>query len=95
MENATKSIPAIIQEFLDSSHLPDESTVRHLVKSEPELATILILEQARRLRDLQAPKPSTPSGMVPVYEKPSTKGRKRKPGREKGHPGSRRPVPQR
>lgn len=40
--------------------------------------------------------PSTPSGMKPVWEKPSAhkRGRK-KPGRKKGHPGSRRaPFPE-
>jgi transposase len=37
--------------------------------------------------------PSTPSGMKPVYEKPSAKKRKRKSGRKKGHCGSRRPTP--
>jgi transposase len=37
--------------------------------------------------------PSTPSGMIPPYEKPSASGRRRKqPGRKKGHPGSRRPA---
>jgi hypothetical protein len=38
------------------------------------------------------PSPSTPSGMIPPYEKPSASSRRRKqPGRQKGHPGSRRP----
>lgn len=83
----------MIQKFLDSSQLPDESTVRQLVRQEPELATLLILEQAKRLRDLQAPKLSTPSGMVPVHEKPSAKGRKKSPGRKDGHVGSHRPAP--
>jgi transposase len=37
--------------------------------------------------------PSRPSGMIPVYEKPcaTQRGRKR-PGRKKGHPGTRRPA---
>ena len=39
---------------------------------------------------------STPSGMIPVYEKPSAKRRgKKRPGAEAGHPGSRRAAPQR
>jgi hypothetical protein len=37
--------------------------------------------------------PTTPSGMTPVYEKPTTKGRRKKPGRKAGHAGSRRPPP--
>ncbi len=36
---------------------------------------------------------STPSGMVPVYLKSSRRGRKKPPGRPKGHPGSRRDAP--
>lgn len=39
--------------------------------------------------------PATPSGMKPVYTKPSAKGRRKKPGRKAGHPGSRRKKPDR
>ena len=38
--------------------------------------------------------PATPSGMKPAYQKPPPRGRKKKPGRKQGHPGSRRPVPE-
>jgi transposase len=31
--------------------------------------------------------PTTPSGMTPVYLKPSRGKRKKRPGRKKGHPG--------
>ncbi len=31
--------------------------------------------------------------MVPIYEKPSTPKRRKKPGAQKGHPGARRPAP--
>lgn len=37
--------------------------------------------------------PATPSGMRPVYSKPSPKGKKKIPGRKKWHQGSRRPKP--
>jgi transposase len=37
--------------------------------------------------------PTTPSGMRPVYTKPAAKGRKRRPGRKRGHPGAHRPGP--
>jgi len=38
--------------------------------------------------------PSTPSGMKPVYQKPSVPVRgKKRPGRKDGHPGSRREAP--
>jgi len=38
--------------------------------------------------------PSTPSGMVPVYQKPSTPRRRKKPGARDGHPGARRKTPE-
>jgi len=42
-----------------------------------------------------APSPSTPSGMVPVYAKPNTPRRRRRPGARVGHPGARRASPAR
>ncbi len=39
--------------------------------------------------------PATPSGMKPPYQKPPGKARKRRPGAKRGHPGSRRPSPER
>lgn len=39
--------------------------------------------------------PSTPSGMIPTYQKPPAKqGGKTRPGAQKGHPGSHRPPPE-
>ena len=45
---------------------------------------------ARHVAGLQSASPSTPSGMVPVHEKPSTPRRRKKPGAKDGHPGARR-----
>lgn len=39
--------------------------------------------------------PSTPSGMKPPHDKPTARGRKKKPGRKRGHPGARRKPPPR
>ena len=39
--------------------------------------------------------PSTPSAMVPPYQKPTTPSRSKRPGRKAGHPGSRRSTPER
>jgi len=39
--------------------------------------------------------PSTPSGMKPIYTKPSASTRRKRPGRRTGHPGSRRKAPDR
>ncbi len=53
-------------------------------------------EQWERLRaqgEHTAVSPTTPSGMRPVYTKPAARGRKRRPGRKRGHPGARRPAP--
>lgn len=58
-----------------------------------------IAEQSARIASLQSqpagaqPLPSTPSGMVPVYSKPNSRRRSKKPGAKKGHPGARRPQP--
>jgi hypothetical protein len=61
-----------------------------------EAVVFALLELAKRLAESQGKRNpsttlSTPSGMVPVYEKPAAKGRgKKRPGAKKGHPGSRR-----
>jgi hypothetical protein len=55
-----------------------------------------LLQMAKLLAEKQgksADSPSTPSGMKPVYSKEPTPRRRQKPGRKKGHPGSRRPTP--
>jgi len=38
--------------------------------------------------------PSTPSGMVPPYEKPKATARSKSPGQKPGHPGRRRSIPE-
>src|SRR4051794_178116 len=38
--------------------------------------------------------PTTPSAMIAPYLKPKTDGRRKRPGRKRGHPGSRRPTPE-
>jgi len=88
-----QSIQSILEKFLHSQEPLNEDEIRRLVQDEPELAVLLILEQDRRLREKESPSLSTPSGMIPVYEKPSANGRKKKPGRKAGHKGERRPPP--
>jgi transposase len=64
-----------------------------------EAVVFVLLEFAQRLAEAEGKRnpsttPSTPSGMVPPYEKPTIKPRgKKRPGARKGHPGSRRPKP--
>jgi transposase len=73
-----------------------------LLASAGEEAVLLTLMAANaRIAALQRPAtthpstahPSTPSAMVPLYQKPPTPRRKKKPGAKDGHPGSRRPTP--
>ena len=45
--------------------------------------------------DEPAPGVNTPSGQIPVYEKPNAKRRRGKVGAKEGHPGKRRVSPER
>jgi hypothetical protein len=72
-----------------------------LYRSGEEPTVEKLLEQDRKIEALQRTlqthppqDPSTPSAMKPPYEKPPAKARKKRPGREKGHPGVRRPLPE-
>ena len=62
----------------------------------PEAVTLFALAMARFVAGLQsaAPSPSTPPGMVAVYQKPPVKGRRKKPGARDGHQGARRKTPE-
>ncbi len=55
----------------------------------------MLAEQQQISRPMQSPAPSTPSGMIPPYQKPSARPRRKKPGRKAGHVGERRPPPER
>jgi len=61
-----------------------------------ESRIFVMLELSARLTEQEKlrPSPSTPSGMVPVYEKPSASKRSKTPGAKPGHPGSRREKPE-
>jgi transposase len=77
----------------------DQAAARRLYAFGPEVVTLALLAAARRICELQARlpessnRPSTPSGMVPVYAKASTPKRRKRPGARLGHPGARRPTP--
>jgi len=52
-----------------------------------------IAELKGKLHGAESVHPSTPSGQRPVYTKPTTPKRKKKPGARKGHPPARRDTP--
>lgn len=55
---------------------------------------LALAEKAEKYEDLSKEvSPTTPSGMTPTYLKSTAEGRKKKPGRKKGHKGSSRPRP--
>ena len=62
-----------------------------------EAVIFVLMQLAARLAGGQPPEnstgPCTPSGMVAVYEKPTVRGRRNKPGAKPGHPGARRQAP--
>jgi transposase len=71
--------------FLD---MPREQAIEALLKSASKA------EQWERLQAKGAAtdeSPTTPSAMRPVYKKPAARGRRKRPGRKRGHAGARRP----
>jgi len=54
-----------------------------------------VIAGLQRQSQTQHPSTSTPSGMVPIYTKPNTPKRRKKPGARQGHPGHRRKTPER
>ncbi len=77
-----------------------ETQARRLVKEDPEVVALALLAASKRIAELQGRSheqqvsPSTPSGMVPIYTKPNTPKRRKKPGARNGHPGVRRRRPE-
>jgi hypothetical protein len=67
-----------------------------LAAAGPEAVRLALLAASARLARLQppaGPPPSTPSGMMPIHQKPAVRGRKKRPGAKAGHAGSRRRTP--
>jgi transposase len=78
-----------------------EAQARSLFRQGEEAVVFALLELTKQLVEAQgkhspSATPSTPSGMIPVYEKPPAKRRgKKRPGAQRGHSGSRRAAPER
>lgn len=102
-----KRIATLITAALDGT-LTDEQA-EQLASVDSQLGTLAWLAVAKRIAEMNAkidtlqaklggpPKidPATPSGQRPIYTKPPAPKRKGKPGAKPGHPGTRRPEPQR
>jgi transposase len=70
------------------------AVVRRIAEQDAQIARL----QAQSMNTSgpsSAPSPSTPSGMVPVYEKPNRAKRRKGPGAREGHRGTRRARPAR
>lgn len=74
-----------------------EEQAREIYRQGEEAVVFALLTLAQKLANVQAakPPPTTPSGMIPPYQKPTAARGRKKPGRKAGHPGSRRPTPDR
>lgn len=79
-----------------------EAQAREIFALGEEAVVFALLQLAQRLAAQAAAAaatshatPATPSGMKPPFAKPTASPKKKKPGRKPGHPGSRRPVPER
>lgn len=74
-----------------------QEQAEEIYKQGKEAVVFALLEMSKQLAKQPSPTtpaPSTPSGMVPPYQKASSKGRRKKAGRKKGHPGVRRDIPE-
>lgn len=62
-----------------------------------EAVIFVLMQLAARLAEQSPPEQPTnlsiPSAMVPLYQKPTVRGRRKKPGAKPGHPGARREAP--
>jgi transposase len=79
-----------------------EEQAREIFAQGEAAVVFALLELAKMLAEQNAAQagtsheaPATPSGMKPPYSKPTARGRRKKPGRKPGHPGSHRPPPER
>src|SRR3954453_23370688 len=73
-----------------------EAQAREIFRQGEEAVVFALLSLAQQLaKPPTTPPPvvtpTTPSAMIPPYLKPKADGRRKRPGRKHGHPGSRRP----
>src|SRR5687768_318038 len=76
-----------------------EEQARLIYEQGADAVIFALLSLAKQLAEKQStatkPDPAAPSGQTPPYVKPTTKGRAKPKGAQRGHPGHRRPAPPR
>ncbi|MEJ2724963.1 MAG: IS66 family transposase [Deltaproteobacteria bacterium] len=73
----------------------EAAAILKLPQSKAIHAILALAEKAEKYDEMVgAVSPTTPSGMTPTYLKPPPEGRKKRPGRKKGHPGVSRLQPE-
>jgi transposase len=92
----TKSIesPVSVEGLTDL----DAEKAKAIFAQGEEAVVFALLQLVKQLADSRACEPgnlATPSGMIPPYQKPPGKKRKKKSGAKAKHAGTRRPTPQR
>ena len=87
---------------IELSSVLTEQQAREIFAQGEEAVVFVLLQLAQRLAAVTSATaatshdtPATPSGMKPIYLKPNISRRRKKPGRQAGHPGSRREPPTR
>ena len=94
---------AQVQTLLDATLRGElaEADAQRLYALGPEAVTLVLLATTQRLAQLRqteptppAIDPATPSGQVPIYTKATASKRRKRPGAKPGHPGARRPRPE-
>jgi len=93
-------LPEATAELLRRAALTEEQA-EAIFESGRDAVVFALLELTKRLAEARGAeetsdtKSSTPSGMIPVYEKPPAKPRQKRPGAKAGHRGARRRKPER
>jgi len=93
------SSTSVGESILTPEQLPgiDAEQARAIFAQGEEAVVFVLLELAKQLAEARSPSvtPTTPSAMIPPYQKPAAKPRKKKAGARANHPGTRRPKPER
>jgi transposase len=90
---STTCTPLNLDEVLGPSLTEEQA--REIYREGEEAVVMALMKMAAKLATLSRPvaAPTTPSAMVPPYQKPRTGTSRKKPGAKKGHKGHRRPPP--